>query len=198
MRRAGGTSGDAAGFTLVEVLVALTLLSLLGVMLSDGLRFGVRAWERTREVSSSVGDIAATQTFLRRRLEGPTRPDRFEGEPEWLRFEALWMADLGAGAFHRFAIRHDAEAAEGGALVLSWSPAEAAGSAVSALSGARVLLGGVDAMAIRYFGALEDDAAPRWRDTWPPDTARPALVHIDVRFADPRRRWPPLIVRPRA
>ena len=39
------TARDHNGFTLVELLVATTLLALLSVVLFGGLRFGARAWE---------------------------------------------------------------------------------------------------------------------------------------------------------
>ena len=38
-------SGRNAGFTLVELLVAITLLALVSAALFGGLRFGARAWE---------------------------------------------------------------------------------------------------------------------------------------------------------
>lgn len=185
------------GFTLVEVLVALTLLGLIGVMLSDGLRFGARAWERTRDSSASLSDIAATQNFLRRRLEGPTREAGFGGETGWMTVEALWMADLGAGAFNRLVLAHYPDATPSGALVLSWEPAEEDGGEPDpTLSGSRVLLDGVQAFAIRYFGALPPDETPRWHAAWPTDAGRPALVRVDLRFFDPRRQWPPLVAAP--
>ena len=199
MRSASRRRTGQAGFTLVEVLVALGLLALLGVMLSDGLRFGVRVWERTREASSALGDVSATQNFLRRRLEGPTRAEGFGGEADLLSVQALWMADLGSGTFHVFElglVRDDGVAP--GALVLSWRPAEEGAPPDPALVGSRVLLDGVDALDIRYFGALPDDPLPepRWREAWPLDAGRPALVLIDLRFADPRRRWPPFVAAP--
>ena len=195
MTRRGAPGRGTAGFTLIEVLVALTLLSLLGIMLSDGLRFGVRAWERTREASSRVGDVAAVQRFLRNRLEGPTRPEGFGGEAGRLRFEALWLAELGAGAFHRFGVAHDAVAGSGGALVLSWEPADPLVAPGSSLVGNRILLDGVEAAAVWYFGSADDDETPRWREDWPEGGTAPSLVRIDLRFTDTRRVWPLFVAR---
>ena len=57
-----------AGFTLVELLVAMTLLAFLSVSLFGGLRFGARSWEAVVDSSAERDDIASTQTFLRDRL----------------------------------------------------------------------------------------------------------------------------------
>ena len=43
--RSGGGTPRRRGYSLVEVLVALTLLGRISVALVTGLRFGARAWE---------------------------------------------------------------------------------------------------------------------------------------------------------
>ena len=55
------TEPEAAGFTLVEILVAITLLGLLMAALFGGVQLGVRAWEsseaeETSHVAPSPGD----------------------------------------------------------------------------------------------------------------------------------------------
>lgn len=48
-----------AGFTLVELLVVLSIMGVLMVVLFSGLRFGSRAWERSLEETDSLSDIQA-------------------------------------------------------------------------------------------------------------------------------------------
>src|ERR1700674_5801628 len=55
-----------AGFTLVELLVALSLFSLLALVLFGSLRFGLRAWELGTAHADRVEDVMFAQNLLRR------------------------------------------------------------------------------------------------------------------------------------
>ena len=62
------------GFTLLEVLVALTLFSLIAMMAYSGLRTGGRTWDANQDRILISEDIRIVQGFLRRYLgETPTR-----------------------------------------------------------------------------------------------------------------------------
>ena len=63
-----------AGFTLVELLVAMTLLAFLSIALFGGLRFGARSWDVVIDSSVERDHIASTQIFLRDRLGQMTLP----------------------------------------------------------------------------------------------------------------------------
>ena len=56
------------GFTLVELLVAITLLGLIAVALSGALRFGARVWDVGTERGAQSSRVEAAQNFLRRRI----------------------------------------------------------------------------------------------------------------------------------
>ena len=58
------------GFTLIEILIAMTLLGLLMAMLSGGLRLGTRAWEASDTRSAELARLEAVQGFIRRSLTG--------------------------------------------------------------------------------------------------------------------------------
>src|SRR5262245_56778931 len=55
-----------AGFSLVEVLVALVLLGLLSMALFSSVRFGVTAWQRGGERSDQIHTSMLVQDLLRR------------------------------------------------------------------------------------------------------------------------------------
>ncbi|MCF7984176.1 MAG: prepilin-type N-terminal cleavage/methylation domain-containing protein [Thiohalocapsa sp.] len=52
------------GFTLVELLIALTLIAMITVLMFSGLRLGTRAWEGVETVSERVADIRVARNFV--------------------------------------------------------------------------------------------------------------------------------------
>jgi general secretion pathway protein J len=198
-----------AGFTLVELLVAMTLLAFLSITLFGGLRFGARSWEAVVDSSAERDRIASTQTFLRDRLGQLTRPGpagprrlddegRLDGGPERLEFIAPWLSALSLGGLYRFTLWH--EDTGNGRLMLSWQPAEADPDALEELgdlAGERILLDGVAEFSLSYYGAADEDAEPEWLDQWESPGDPPRLVRVDLVFADARRVWPDFVVAPK-
>ena len=169
------------GMTLVELLVALTLLGLLSVMMMGGLSFGVRSWERTEAHSDRLNAIVRLHGFLRERLSATPRPESVHGDAETLAFAALWPAAIGGTGFYDFTLAPDEE----GALVLSWTPVlgEEDAPPDEALVGSRTLLPGTTGFAVSYFGAAAEETEPRWHDSWEPGDTPPALVRVDIAVA---------------
>ena len=198
-----------AGFTLVELLVAMTLLAFLSVTLFGGLRFGARSWEAVVDGSAERDHIASTQTFLRDRLSQLTVPGsarrrnvidegRLEGGPERMEFIAPWLSALSLGGLYRFTLWH--EDTGNGALMLSWAPAEADPDALEELgdlAGERVLLDGVAAFSLSYYGVADEDDEPEWLEQWEGAGAPPRLVRVELAFTDARLVWPDFVVAPR-
>jgi len=63
-------SRTARGFTLIEVMVAITVLGVFAVVLSSGLRTSLRAWSRGNAELDSIRSSEATLSLLRRQIEG--------------------------------------------------------------------------------------------------------------------------------
>jgi len=61
-----GGRNQQAGFTVVELLVALTLFSLLCTLLFGNVRFGLKAWQRGLAHTERVDHSMIVQNLLRR------------------------------------------------------------------------------------------------------------------------------------
>jgi hypothetical protein len=98
--------------TLLEVVIAVSLLSLLMVGVMTSLRLGMGAWGRTNTVLMANRRVAGAQRVLREQLEGfmpviapcggtmdiasgPKAPF-FEGEPQSMRFVSSYSMQEGA------------------------------------------------------------------------------------------------------
>jgi general secretion pathway protein J len=96
------------GFTLVELLLALTLMSMLLALAYGGLRASTRATDRGQQILEESGRVRMAHQFVRRQLnqmvplvfeenEDQTERTVFEGEPKRIRFVAPMPGYLGFG-----------------------------------------------------------------------------------------------------
>lgn len=194
MRRFGGE--NCKGFTLVEVLIATSLLALISIGILYSMRTSLRMWERAGSTAADVEGLAFAQGVLRRAIEGvyprlgaDGGVDFVGGEGE-LAFQgpSLAAVSIAGRTRYRFSVE---ERAEGAALLLGVSSE----FDQPHLAGEQELLI-ENAESIRFsYRSFRDET---WRDRWDERSGLPALVRIDVEFAEgDRRRWPPLIIRPK-
>jgi general secretion pathway protein J len=194
------------GFTLLEVLVAVTLLGLLMAALLGGVRLGVRAWEASDTRLDADARLTAVQDFLRERLTQARRSGAaaagaddgpaWRGEPDRLSFVTLMPEHLGAG-LERITLSLT-PADHGADLTVEWWPAELGQDrhAVRDAIRTRVLLARVAELRLAYFGQVDPRQPPTWSEVWD-QPSLPRLVRIQLRFPDgDTRGWPDLIVRP--
>ena len=181
-----------SGFTLIELLVSLTLLGLLLVLLSGGLRFGSRAWERSTMTADAGETVRSVQSLLRSEIERacprrvpaaqPTQLPLvlFSGSSDGLRFLGPAPVALGGRSCAGLGLQTKPDGALR-RLVLRVGDADTD------------VLRGVRGIEIAY---LPLDGG--WQSSWRGRTQMPALVRLRVNF--PRgdgRVWPELFIAPR-
>lgn len=167
-----------AGFTLVEVTLALTLLAVMLALLFAGLRTAARAWDAGSARADRADQVSLTATFLRRELssafpwrfkDSTTVRLAFEGDAEGVRFVSMRPADLGGGglAFVSFRLERGA-GREAGKLVMRRTLAAAGEADFTPLDGSKpfTVLEGVESVRFSYFGAENDASAPAWVEAW--------------------------------
>ena len=181
MRRPPGRPVPAAGFTLVEVLIALALLSLLMLVLVGAMRAMGQTEERVEQRIDQADRTRVATGFLRDVLgqasaRPVTRPQAqpgalFEATPETLAWVGVMPARHGLGGRHF--MRLGLEATQGG------SPA----------------------LVLRYLPWGNQPAFPDWSQAEAqvivPDVrsrdALPGAVELQLQAA--AGEWPPLVVR---
>jgi general secretion pathway protein J len=203
-RRSGRTS--EAGFTLVELLVALALFGLLSVALFGSIRMGMASWTRGTARADQVDQTLHAQNLLRGLIEeayplfladvpAGGHAD-FAGTSQSLDFLAPTPIARGVGGRSRFRIAI-ARSREAMNLVLT-STVELAWPEQTAQPITTVLLAGVADVQFSYFGAVGADRAAAWHDAWRGQASLPQLLRVRVRYADgDSRNWPELLIAPR-
>lgn len=195
-----------AGFTLVEALVAITLLGLLSTALTAGLRLGLDAWTRGSAHSDQLSRALAVQGLLRDVVgqaypyfssRDPTqRSIDFDGTSETLALLAPAPIALGVSGRSRFKL---STARRNGLsdLILTSQPELSDADAPSTIE-TKTLLAGMASIEFAYFGKLRSETIARWHDQWTGQIALPQLLRIQVRFPDgDTRLWPDLVIAPR-
>ena len=200
------------GFTLVELLAAMTLLALLLTAAFAGLRLGVRVWEAADARLDQIARVQIVQSFLRRcltealpmqgrrngRAEAAGLRPLFRGTARAVRFAGLLPEGLGAGPYLlELAIGASSGFAGHRDLVLRWRPLDPPDRAGMLDTGERVLIENISGLELAYFGALDPKQPPEWQRRWEGRSDLPLLVRLRARFpAGDDRPWPELIVRP--
>lgn len=195
------------GFTLLEMVIGMTLLGFILVLLYAGLRLGTRGWDAGEKSVESTARQVAVGEFLRRQLSQvyPLRWKTsdlrevvaFAGESDALYFAAPIAARLTAGGVHLLAL--DKEKIDGEpALRLRWhmtSPELKSFEFPSEKSQVG-LVKGVEEVRFAYYGADTRDVEPAWSDSWHSDTQIPLLIRMRIKAAD-GTQWPEILVAPK-
>jgi len=197
----GGMFGSA-GFTLVELLVAMALLSLLMLGMASALRSMAQTEERVDSRLEQADEFRVATGFLDTVLgrvsvrkttallkEGES-PYLFSGRPDEMAWLGIMPARHGAGG--RTFFRLKLEPVEGeGALVISFLPWDGS-SAFPDWSKAqsRVLVHGATSLALSYEDARRP--VPEWGPLWSSPDGLPERVRIDL--GTQSGAWPMWIV----
>ena len=201
-----GTRGPrppANGFTLVELLVSLTLMTMTAMLLMAALWAGRSVSQRGQSAVSQGESVAAAQGLLRDRVEhlssgtdglSTSASGAVKGDGATISFVAPPIASRAPSAPLRYLVG----VARDGTLDLASIDAQARGPAAARSRWTVMpLIDDVRAIELAYFGATGADRVARWRSSWTNQSDPPQLIRLRLRFAaGDVRRWPDLVIRP--
>lgn len=187
-----------AGFTLVEVVLAMVLLSTMLLLLYSGISFALRSWDAADANGRRTADRRIGENFLRRELMEvfPMRwkdamqvKVAFGGEPSRLRFVSTRPVGVALGGLALVNVEVEGDARRGERhLVMrrampdeeakDFRPLEQSGEKPT------ILVAGVDSVVFSYFGAENDFSPPKWVDSWPYPGRVPNMVRVRIKSAD--------------
>lgn len=195
------------GFTLLEVLVAISLLGLLLVIAYAAMRTAVQASRSGEQLIARSEELRTAQTFLRRQFAGALPlgydlDDRtgityfFEGGHDTLQFVAPMPGYLSRGGPH---VQRLALVQDGGGLRLEFNHSQLNGyDPDQALGDGRdpvVLVAGIAGGGFEFREREPDGTLGPWIDRWENPHFLPVAVRLRLEFDDADgRRWPDLDV----
>jgi general secretion pathway protein J len=176
-----------AGYTLLEMLVALVVFGLVMAGLAQGFRFGLTAWSAGARNITRPETMAAVDAALVRMI-AQALPGSMTGYEGGISFTTRLPKGAGLDGLADVAIL----LAPNGDLVLRYTP-HPPGIPFNPPPSPRVerLVHGVAGLSIAYF-VPHTGGVPAWSSSWSGD-GLPLLVRIHCRFAG-NRSWPDLVV----
>lgn len=198
------------GMTLIELVVATTLVALLMAMVYGGLRVAIRASDAASERSDALNDVRVAQQLLRRQLRAalPVRGHApgaagelarvFDGSRERMRFVGPMPGHLGGGV-HVQEIWLEGQPGDQ-RLMFSHRLAhpDSQGMTMENAEPPVLLIDGLTDAQFSYLDLEPGNAqSPQWRHEWEPPARFPTLVRLQAGRADGRVvPWPTLTVAP--
>lgn len=205
------------GFTLIEVLIAMTLLSMMVVLLFASLRICAKSWEQGENKIAEVNEVAVVYNFFQRHLssaiplwndfgaegglkpetgaasEGQDRALSFQGKKQSLQFVSVFPASAGRSGMQLFSIQPQQQDGEQ-VINVTLTPFFPVTEGEEWRREEVVLLRHVSDFSLAYFGAdVDSGGESRWQDEWLKKEIQPRLVKISI-GTENGIFWPDMII----
>lgn len=190
------------GFTLLEVLVVMSLLSLVMLGMGSALRTTAQTGERidqrllqADEMRTATAFIYATlgRVFVQK-ISAPASVGEstyfFSGQPDFIEWIGIMPARYGAGGRYYFKLALGAVAGEQGLILhfIPWTDTPTFPDWAQAEE--RVLVPGATVLALQYANTYTD--SPQWQPDWSSPDGLPDRVMLKLQGAG--GAWPDLVV----
>lgn len=186
------------GFTLIEVLLAMTLLSVMMTLLFVSLKICAESWEKGEKKIFEVSETAGVVNFFQRHLvmakplwNDFTQEERlfsFQGDRQSLQFVSSFPASAGRAGLQLFNIRLVKENREN-LIKVTIVPFYPVAEGDDWLTEEETLIKGVADVSLAYFGQEEGETESRWLDQWRGRDQLPQLVRIKIELEN-KVFWP--------
>lgn len=192
------TDKTSNGFTLIEVLIAMTILSMMVVLLFASLKIGADSWHKGETKIAEVNEVAVVYNFFQQHLavakplsndlsKSVPAPLAFQGKKQSVQFVSGFPASVGRSGLQLFSIDLGKEDREQ-VIKVTITPFFAKQEGIDSNKETVVLLRGISDFTITYFGA--DDGTENslsnasWHEEWLDKTTQPRLIKITIKRDD--------------
>lgn len=192
------------GFTLLEVLLGMSLLSVMMLLLFGSLRICVQNWDAGENKFAKVSQMALIQNFFTNHLQNAlplqddiseTKQFSFQGTENSIQFVSTMPASAGRLGLQLFTVAFDNARHDEGAITVNMHPFFQAAEGDDWKIDEVVILKQVKSISFTYFGANPENPTeePAWQATWLEKNQTPLLVKIAIEL-DSGEIWPEQIV----
>lgn len=195
------------GFTLIEVLIAMTMLSIMVVLLFASLRICADSWEKGESKIADVNEVAVVYSFFQRYLSAaiPLQNDvsvednalednafSFQGGQQSLQFVSSFPASAGKTGLQLFSIDLLEEDDER-FIKVTLTPFFPAAKDEELQKEEVTLVRHVEAVSFAYFGDDGGSGEEIWQNEWLQKNIMPRLVKINIELEN-GIYWPEMMI----
>ena len=188
------------GFTLLEVMIAMTLLSIMVVLLFSSLKVGAESWDKGESKIAEVNEKAVVYQFFKRHLPA-TRPlwddfsadERifsFQGDADKFQFVSVFPASASRVGTQLFEVRFDK--ADNGRIIVALKPFYPTTADEQWEQEDEVLLENVEKFKLEYYDKQNLSGDSEWLDNWHEKERLPSLMKITIILKD-HGYWPEMV-----
>ena len=195
-----------SGFTLVELIIALLILSFVMLLCANGFKFSTRVWDVVNTQSEELDSLQAVQGFLRKSISLALINDRanddeeeiqqtvFIGNGKELRYVS-YSPQYGVDDYlYKYELFLDRE---NNNLSLVYQPYNLQIN-INKQDQKSILISGVKDISIEYFSGFDtEDSNNGWLTGWNNQFTLPLLIKIKLIFQDEKVIWPELVIQMR-
>jgi len=184
------------GFTLLEVLIAMTLLSIMVTLLFSSLKVGAESWDRGETKIAEVNEKTVVYQFFKRYLPGirPLWDDfstdkrffSFQGDSDSLQFVSVFPSSAGRKGLQHFELNFDDTE---GLLNINLKPFYPLKDGAEWEPEEVVLLENIKDFNLSYFDKKNNAG---WVEIWQKKETLPVLVKIQITLEN-ESYWPEMI-----
>lgn len=189
---------NTSGFTLIEVLIGLTLISVMLVLLFASLRIGVKSWNKGESKIIEVGEMASVHNFFYNHLSSAlplwndfderNRSFSFQGDEESLQFVSTLPASSGRLGLQVFNIKLIDKA-----IIVAIKPFYLSTEGAEWKIDDVTLIENIKTLTISYFGANRKKQQPQWQSQWTYNHL-PELIKIEIE-SNKQPYWPDIFLK---
>jgi len=189
------------GFTLIEIMIALVLLSMTLLLLFSSLHTANKYWQMGEKTIERNEETRLLSRFIRKRItqavpmlwiEKGEKRLLFQGRQNELRFVSTLPAHRGGGGLHILTLKVVVtdSTKQLGLNHRLLDPDAAPFSDPVNVKEFIVIVDDIDTISLSYFGKTKNDDEARWFDEWESEAYMPQLVRLQVHFQNENNDWP--------
>jgi len=177
------------GFTLIEVLIAMTLLSMMMVLLFGSLKICADSWEKGENKITDVNDFAVVYNFFHQHLSlaqplwndfsSEEKSFSFQGTAHSLQFVSALPASAGRSGLQLFSVNLELENTDS-VIKVTLSPFFPVTDGATWHQEEETLINHISDFTLSYFGSTDGISLAKWQDKWLNSNALPRLIKINI------------------
>ena len=193
------------GFTLLEVMVAMVVLSFIFLILFSSLFSANKYWQTAETISEKNDELRLVSRFIRKSIsqsipliwvDKKKRTLLFKGEQDKLAFTSRLPAHRGGGGLYLITL-HVLEKDDMNQLAIHYKliqPDEYPMDNISDETKHTTLIKNIDSISFSYFGKEDNNLQAQWHNEWPNKEQLPRLIKIELVSESSAKKWPDITI----